>query len=154
MMNTSKAVAYCALIALSALYAVGFVNSEVLRHSVQTLPLWFPIAMGWRNRETAKWAAVPCFIIWLMLMCVIWLFLLGWTNIISGHFSGIEIALTLVIGGSCIVGTIVALRWRTRVNWVKGLSMAALFAIFQMVALRLSFLPSIAKDPIILFGQS
>jgi len=82
----------------------------------------------------------------LMLMTVIWLFLLGWTTVISGHFTPIEISLTLIIGTASIVGSIVAFRLRTRMGWAKGLSFGVFFAIFQMVALRLSFLPSILKD--------
>lgn len=145
-MNTPRVIGYCALAALVALYIVGFANREVLRHAVQTLPLWFSIVMGLRQREITKWCALPCFIIWLMLMSVIWLFLLGLTTVISGHFTPIEILLTLIIGTASITGSIAAFRLRTRMSWAKGLSIAVIFAIFQMVALRLSFLPSILKD--------
>jgi len=144
--NRPKAVGYCALATLFALYVVGFVNDEVLRHAVQTLPLWFSIVMGLRQRDVAKWMAIPCFIIWLILMSIIWLFLLGWTTIISGHFTPIEISLTVIIGAACIGGSIAAVRWKTDLSWIKGLSITATFAIFQMVTLRLSFLPFILKD--------
>ena len=99
-MNPTKAIGYCAITTLLALYIVGLVSNGVLRHIVQTLPLWFPIVLGLRRRETAKWASLPCFIIWLLLMTLIWLFLLGWAKVISGHFTLIEVVLALVIGAS------------------------------------------------------
>ena len=153
-MNPPKAIGYCALAALLTLYVVGLVNNEVLRHAVQTLPLWFPIVMGLRQHEMAKWTALPCFLIWLMLMSVIWLFLMGWTKVISGSFTSIEVMLTLVIGGATIAGSIIALRWHTRVTWTKALSVSAIFIVFQTVALRLSFLPAVVKDPIFFVTRS
>ena len=36
---------------LLALYIVGAVSNGVVRHIVQTLPLWFPIVLGLRQRE-------------------------------------------------------------------------------------------------------
>lgn len=145
-MNTPKAIGYCALTMLLALYIVGAVSNGVLRHIVQTLPLWFPIVLGLRQREIAKWASLPCFVIWLALMTLIWLFLLGWAKVISGHFTAIEVVLTLVIGAASITGLVIGFRWRTSVNWSKALPTAAIFAVLQLAALRISFLPSIAKD--------
>ena len=101
-MNAPNIVASGALVTLAALYCVGAVSNGVLRHIVQTLPLWFVIVMGLRQREIAKWASIPCFAIWLTLMSLIWLFLQGWANVISGHFTPIEIALTCVIGAATL----------------------------------------------------
>ena len=39
-----------------------------------------------------------------MLMTVIWLYLAGWTTLISGHFSPFEMAMTLVVGAACAIG--------------------------------------------------
>jgi hypothetical protein len=145
-MNPPKAIAYCALTMLLALYIVGAVSNGVLRHAVQTLPLWFHIVLGLRRREIAKWTALPSFIIWLALMTLIWLFLLGWVKVISGHFTLIEVILTLVIAAACIAGLLISLRWRTSLSWTKALSTAVIFTLFQLAALRISFLPSIATD--------
>jgi hypothetical protein len=145
-MNISKVIGSCALATLMALYIVGAVSNGVLRHIVQTLPLWFPIVMGLRQREVTKWAALPCFAIWLVLMTLIWLFLLGWTNVISGHFTPIEVVMTLVVGVASLAGLAIGFLWRTSFSWSKGLSVGAAFAVLQMAALRISFLPSIAKD--------
>ena len=145
-MNTPKAIGYCAIATLLALYIVGAVSNGVLRHIVQTLPLWFPIVLGLRQREIAKWASLPCFIIWLLLMTLIWLFLLGWAKVISGHFTLTEVILTLVVGAASLAGLLIGFRWRTSLSWSKALSTTAIFAVLQLAALRISFLPSIAKD--------
>jgi len=90
MPNPSKWIACCSLAVLIALYVVGAVSHGSLRHEVQTLPLWIPIVLGFRRSQFAKWAALPCFLFWLAIMILIWLFLLGWTHIVRGHFSPIE----------------------------------------------------------------
>lgn len=146
MMNSPKAIGYCALITLVALYIVGAVSNGVLRHIVQTLPLWFPIVLGLRQREIAKYTALPCFIVWLALMILIWLFLFGWARVVSGHFTPIEVILTLIIGAASIAGLLIGLRWRTSVSWGTALSTAAIFTVLQLAAIRISLLPSIAKD--------
>src|SRR5712692_6531091 len=101
-MRNARVVAWCSLAVLMALYVVGAVSvpPASLRHEVQTLPLWFPIVVGFQKRELAKWAALPCFIFWLTIMVFIWLFLAGWARIVTGHFSPTEIAMTLVVGAS------------------------------------------------------
>ena len=145
-MNAPRTIGYCALTTLVALYIVGAVSNGVLRHIVQTLPLWFPIVMGLRQREIAKWASLPCFVIWLLLMVVIWLFLLGWANVMTGHFTPTEVTLTLVVGAASLAGMIAGFRWRTSLSWGKALSTTALFSALQLVVLYVSFLPSIATD--------
>jgi hypothetical protein len=131
---------------LLALYVVGVVSHGVLRHIVQTLPLWVPIVLGFRGRGVAKWSALPCFAIWLALMTLIWLFLLGWARLITGTFSPIEIAMTLVVGIAAILGLIAGFRWRSAVRPAAAWAGALSFTVLQLAALRLSFLPSIAHD--------
>jgi hypothetical protein len=79
-------------------------------------------------------------------MTLIWLFLLGWANVISGHFTPIEVILSLVVGTASVTGLIAGFRWRTDLSLGKALLIAAIFAVLQVVALRISFLPAIAKD--------
>jgi hypothetical protein len=106
------------------------------------------MVLGFRQRPAAKWTAVPCFVIWLTLMTLmtfIWLFLLGWARIVSGHFSPTEIVLTLIVGAASVTGLGVSLRWPTNFTWLKGLATAALLAVLQLAALRISFIPYIAN---------
>lgn len=144
MTNVPQKIAYCCLVVLIALYVVGAVSNGSLRHEVQTLPLWIPIVLGFRQRELAKWAALPCLIFWLTIMVFIWLFLLGWARIVTGHFSPTEIAMTLVIGAACLVGIGLAVRWRTNVRPMTAAGVTVVFAFLQFLAFRISLIPYIA----------
>ena len=97
-MTRPQVVACAALAVLVALYVVGAVSIPPgsLRHEVQTLPLWIPIVAGFRGREIAKWAVLPCLLFWLTIMVFIWLFLLGWARIVTGRFFPTEVAMTVV----------------------------------------------------------
>jgi hypothetical protein len=146
-MTNAKTVAYCSLTILVALYVVGAVSVPPgsLRHEVQTLPLWFPIVAGFQRKDLAKWAALPCLIFWLAIMIAIWLFLLGWARIVTGHFFPTEIAMTLVVGAASLVGIGACLRWRTAVRPAMATGMFVLFASIQFLAMRLSLIPYIAR---------
>ena len=145
--SLAKAVAYCSLAILVALYVVGAVSVPPgsLRHEVQTLPLWFPIVLGFQRRDLAKWAALPCFLFWLTIMIFIWLFLLGWARIVSGHFFPTEIAMTLVVGAASAVGLFACIRWRTATAPATAAAMFLLFAALQLIAFRVSLYPYIAR---------
>lgn len=143
----ARIIAYCAVGVLVALYVVGAVSVPPgsLRHEVQTLPLWFPIVAGFRNSELAKWAALPCFLFWLTIMTFIWLFLLGWARIVTGHFLPTEIAMTLVVGAASVVGLVSCLRWPTRVRPAAASGMFLLFSALQILAMRVSLIPYVAN---------
>jgi hypothetical protein len=145
-MTRANVVGYSALAILVALYVVGAVSVPPgsLRHEVQTLPLWVPIVAGFQGRDLAKWAALPCLIFWLTIMSFIWLFLLGWAHIVSGHFFPTEIAMTVVIGAACVLGIAVGIRWRTAVRPVVAISVFVAFGVLQLLAFRLSLVPYIA----------
>lgn len=144
MKNDLKAIGACCLGVLIALYIVGAVSHGSLRHEVQTLPLWFGIVLGFNRRDMARWCALPCFLFWLFCMVLIWLFLLGWARVISGHFSPVEIAMTLIVGVSSAVGLWLCLR---RAKWTAaGVATMLLFAILQITAFRISMYPAIARQ--------
>ena len=138
--------AYCCLAVLVALYVVGAVSHGSLRHEVQTLPLWIPIVLGFRDHELAKWFALPCLIFWIGIVVFIWLFLLGWARIVTGHYSPTEILMTLVIGAACLFGTVTSIRWRTTLRPLPVVATTVLSAILQIVSFRVSLLPNIANQ--------
>jgi hypothetical protein len=80
-------------------------------------------------------------------MTLVWLFLLGWTRMIEGTFTAIEIAMTIVVGAASVIGLATVFRSRTTISWARGIGLALLFAVLQVVALRISFLPGISRDP-------
>lgn len=144
METNPKGIAYSCLVVLVALYVVGAVSNGSLRHEVQTLPLWFPIVMGFRGREVAKWSALPCLVFWLAIVTFIWLFLLGWARILTGHYSPVEIAMTLVIGAACLAGIGLSLRWKTSTSLGMALGTVVLLGGLQLLAFRISLIPYIA----------
>jgi hypothetical protein len=73
----------------------------------------------------------------------IWLFLLGWARILTGHFSPVEIAMTVIVGAGCLCGIGAGFRWRTSLHPAAAYGVAALFAALQLLALRLSLIPYI-----------
>jgi hypothetical protein len=143
-MNSLKTIGTCCLAILVALYIVGAVSHGSLRHEVQTLPLWFPIVLGFNGKELARWCALPCLVFWLATMILIWLFLLGWAHVISGQFSPVEIAMTLIIGCASAGGLVLGIR---RIRWsFPGFALAVLFALFQLAGFRISMLPAITHQ--------
>ena len=146
-MPKAKIVGSCSLAILIALYVVGAVSAMPgsLRHQVQTLPLWFPIVVGFQQKDLAKWSAMPCMIFWLIGMSFIWLFLLGWEGPVSGTFNPTEIAMTLVIGTASLAGIVVCLRWKTATHPIAAVSVFVLFAALQVAAMAISLIPYIAR---------
>ncbi|SRR5258706_754939 len=146
-MTRAKTAACACLAILIALYVVGAVSVPPgsLRHEVQTLPLWFAIVAGFRNRDIAKWAALPCFVFWLGIMILIWLYLLGIARIVSGHFFPTEIVMTIVVGTACVVGLLTSARWKTTTSSATAGGLVVLIAILQVLAFRISLIPYIAS---------
>jgi hypothetical protein len=134
----------CCVAVIAALLVVGAVSHGIIRHIVQTSPLWIAIVLGIRRSGWAKWAALPCFVFWLLLMTAIWLFLLGWAHIVSGTFSSTEIAMTVIVGIASVVGIARAVRMPSGVSAWAATVVSLLVAALQIAALRVSLLPQIA----------
>jgi hypothetical protein len=139
-----RVIAVCAFVMLVALMVVGIVSHGILRHTVQTLPFWFVIGLGLRDDERAKWTGLPCFAFWLLCMALIWMYLLRWARIITGSFSPIEIAMTIVVGVAAFGGLLVALRSKTSTKASTAIGLMLVTAAAQVALVRISFLPVIA----------
>ena len=101
--------------------------------------------MGFQRSELAKWAALRCFVFWLTIMIFIWLFLLGWARIVTGHFLPIEIVMTVIVGVGSVTGLSACLLSRTDVRPALASGFFILFATLQLLAFRLSLIPYIAS---------
>ena len=142
---TPMAIAICGLIVILALVVgVGLASNLVLRHIVQTLPLWFGVVLGFRRAQITGWITLPSFLFWLALMAVIWLYLLGIARIISGHFSPVEIAMTIIVGAASLIGIVMFARLKSLCSPAKAVAAFAAMAVLQLACFRLSFLPAIA----------
>ena len=145
MPKESKWVASSCLAILLALCVAGAVSHGVQRNIVQTLPLWVPIVLGFRGNEFAKWSALPCLIIWVGSMILIWLFLFRFVHFMSGRFSTTEIAMSIIVATVSAVGFAVALQWRTAVRPFLAGAVALLFGALQFLTLWITLSPSVAR---------
>lgn len=135
----------CLVIILALVGGVGLASGLVLRHLVQTLPLWVGVVLGWRRSRATGWIALPLFLFWLLLMALIWLYLLGISHILSGHFSPLEIAMTIVVGAASMVGIAMFGRFKSSLSVASAASLFVIAAAIQWVCFRASFLPAIAR---------
>ena len=144
--TSSRVIALSAFLLIVALYVVGIVSHGILRHIVQTLPVWPTVILGLRGSSLSKWTGLPCFLLWLILMVNIWLLLAGLPHLLSGTFSPTEIALTIIIGASSFVGIVTGIRMRSGTRVLTAIALFLLLLLLQLVALRISFLPGISHD--------
>lgn len=138
-------IAVCSGAVILALYVVGVLSRTELRHFIQTLPLWLGVVLGLQRARTVRWVAMPLFLFWLFIMTLIWLYLLGWARIVSGHFSPTEIAMTLIIGIATLLGIAGCIREKRAVGPLVASGAFLFSAALQWVAFRISFLPEIAR---------
>jgi hypothetical protein len=141
-----KTYALCSLAVIAALLVVGSLSDGVVRHIIQTLPLWIVAVLGWRHSALTKWIALPMFLVWLAIMVLIWLFLLHLSRILTGRYSPIEIAMTLVVGATSILVAVGF--WRTRADISIPRAAAGLLAgaVLQLGAIALSLQAPLSSD--------
>ena len=143
--SNSRWIAACCGVIIAALYVVAFVSKTELRHLVQTVPLWLGVVLALLGVRVAKWVVLPILLFWLAAMTFIWLFLLGWSRVISGHFSPVEIAMTVVIGTSALIGLLFSMKGKRQVTPLGASCVFLLSDAFQFAAFRISMLPGIAR---------
>lgn len=56
--NRIRTLGICALILILSLYVVGIVSHGIIRHFVQTVPIWFVVWLGFRRSLWTKRAAL------------------------------------------------------------------------------------------------
>jgi hypothetical protein len=127
------------------LLVVGLVSGTLVRHVIQIVPAVAALILVIRRVPWALYAALSVFVVWLLVMVAIWLYLLGVARIITGRFSTAEIALTLVIGASCVFGLAQVIRAQSTSSRAIRAAAAITFAGLQIGALWLSLQPAIAS---------
>jgi hypothetical protein len=135
----AESVLATALIALVvALMSVGVLSHTPIRHAIQVVPGIVVLGLALRRHRCARSAAMAVFGFWLVIMALIWLYLLGVARVVSGHFTGGEVALTLVIGLASAVGLVAASLVRDSCAWPARLAAFAAAAALQVGAMWLS----------------
>lgn len=139
------AIAICCLtIILALILGVGLASNLVLRHLVQTAPLWIGVALGFRRSSAASWATLPLFLFWLILMAVIWSYLLGFSQLLSGNFSRVETAMTVIVGTASVIGIASFARFKSSLPALSAGAWFVIMGVIQFACFRVSFLPAIA----------
>jgi hypothetical protein len=143
--DRAKRIALCCLAIIVALVGgVGLATGLVIRHVVQTAPLWIGLVLGIRGSRAVGWFTAPIFAFWMVLMTLIWLYLAGWSTLISGHFSPFETAMTLVVGAACAIGLGLDVRSFAGVPATPAAGLLVIAAAAQWLCFRLSALPGIS----------
>jgi len=104
MYGQMKTIKLCIVGVVFSLLIVGVVSHTPIRHIIQLTPLLIVVLFS--KKPWIKYAAIAVLIFWLFIMSLIWLFLLGLSNIASGTYSLTEIIMTITIGISCVIGII------------------------------------------------
>jgi hypothetical protein len=128
-----------------ALMLVGVVSGTPVRHAIQIVPGLVVLGLALGRFRCARFAALAVFLFWLFIMALIWLYLLGIADVISGHFTRGEVALTLVIGLGSAMGLVAASRIRDSSRWPGRLAAFAATAALQVGAMWLSLQPAVAN---------
>ena len=134
----------CLAIILALVLGVGLASNLVVRHLVQTAPLWAGVVFGFRRARATSWVVLPLFLFWLLLMSLIWSYLLGISHLLSGRFSSIEIAMTVIVGVASLSGILSFARAKSFLSPLSAAILSVLMGAIQVVCFRLSFLPAIA----------
>lgn len=138
-------IAVCSLAIILALVAgVGGATGLVWRHLIQTAPLWLAVGCGFGRARVTGWIALPSFLFWLALMIMIWLYLLGVARFVTGYFSPVEIAMTIVVGIASIIGIVSFFRFKSRLRPWSAIVLFVLFAAAQWGCFLLSLTPRFA----------
>jgi len=95
--------------------------------------------------DAGAYAALPIFVFWTLIVVLIWLFLLGVSRIANGHYTIAEIISTFVMAASCVFGAVRAVQIGrpSPIGW--RIAMFIGFAALQLLAMWISFTPSIAN---------
>lgn len=124
---------------------VGFVSGTVIRHVIQIVPVVVVCVAVARGASWGPSAAVPLFVIWLLVMVLIWLYLLGVQTFFTGTFSATEVLLSVLIGLCSALGISTGVRSMRRASGAAHAVAMGSFAALQVGAMWVSFLPPFAN---------
>ena len=126
---------------VAALLAVGVVSGTLTRHLIQVAPASLALILVASGSRYGRAAALPILTLWSVLMGTIWLFLLGLTSIVQGHFTPVEITLTVTIAGACLIGLAGGPRPTANLSLSRRAAAATTSGLFQLAAFWASAQP-------------
>ena len=142
---TQRVVSVCLAGLAVALLVVGFVSGTFLRHAVQILPIIVAAGVLMRRPDWGAYAAAPIFLFWIFIVLLIWRFLLGLSQIASGHYTAIEIVSTVFMAGFSVAGIAKSIQLGETLRPTGRALAVSLFGVLQVAAMWVSFLKPIAN---------
>ena len=131
-------VAICLAGIAVALVLVGAVSHTIPRHLVQIVPLILGAGLVLGRNPSASYAAVGLCAFWAVLMGLIWLYLLGLSGVVSGTYSAVEIALTVVIAVFSVLGILRGTRADKQISGMRVPVLIAVAFVIQAVVTSVS----------------
>ena len=127
-----RTVRLCLIGAAFSLMLVGIVSGTPLRHLIQVLPIGLALRLTSRSPGSlGAYAAVSLFAFWMLVMVLIWLSLLGLSDIASGQYAPVEVALTMVVAFFCSVGILRGIRAGRLLGRTRRIATLAAFWVVQ-----------------------
>jgi len=127
-----------------ALVIVGLVSGTIVRHLLQIAPIVLLLATLSGRPATSAAAALPVFAFWLAIAVLIWMFLLGVSRIANGHYTRVEIAMTIVRAACSMYGSVVSLRQSVAMSMSARVGWFVVFALLQVTAMWMSMSRTVA----------
>lgn len=124
-----------------ALLLVGVESGTLVRHLVQVAPAMLALVVVRLHSPFGRAATLPIVSFWLTLMLTIWCYVLGYTRIIGGRFTTVEIALTVAVALACLIGLTGGARPAANLSRPRRAATAVLFGALQLAALWVSMQP-------------
>ncbi|MYC36229.1 MAG: hypothetical protein F4X66_04875 [Chloroflexi bacterium] len=131
-------VAICLAGIAVALVLVGAVSHTIPRHLVQIVPLVLGAGLVLGRNTSASYAAVGLCAFWAVIMGLIWLYLLGLSGVVSGTYSAVEIALTVVIAVFSVLGILKGTRADKQISGMRVPVLIAVAFVIQAVVTSVS----------------
>jgi hypothetical protein len=126
-----------------SLLVIGVESDTFMRHFVQVIPAVAALAVTARRPRWGALAAIPIFLFWTIIVLFIWLYQLGVSRVITGHFTATELVLTVLMAGFSIAGIAASARLIAAPTWSHRAAVVIVFAlvgVVQAAALRVAFL--------------
>ena len=124
----------------ASLLLVGIVSDTLMSHLIQVAPLSLAPIIAWRWKPAVgAWAVVSLHSFWMVVMVLIWLFLLGISEIVDGRFTAVEVVLTVAIAGFSAAGIVSGVRAGRSLRWWQAVLVLFAGWLVQLAAMELSY---------------
>ncbi len=138
-MSDEKFVLACLAAVSLLLLVVGIVSGTLIRHMVQIVPVLAAAGIVLRRPSIGASISIPVLVFWISMMVLIWLFLLGWSDIAYGTYSRAEVILTFAIASCATLGLSPSFRLGQPVAAWRRTYLSVLAAAVQSGFMILSF---------------